>query len=538
MKSTKTLVRVIAVVMMLVLSAGILGCANSYNTNPIVAKVGGVKLDFNRFYTLYTNTDSSTNPYYSYMQYGAITREQYADYIIDQLVAYGVQLDQVNIQNITLDSEEEAKLQQDVEDYIKESAISNYSSEIDSAITDEAKKAEACMEKLYEALANNNRKYDDYRKDIENSLRESALIEKLRKVNIGEVTVTNDDLKAYVEEKSTVPDVANFMSAWQSFVARNTEAAPLVMPHPEKGVEDDPETTDKDETVEADPNNAFFTVQHLLMKFSTEASGDDANDLPAYAEKDQNLIAKMTSFESGIAELTTEQFLEKCHDKEMCDDPGMLHPAYQYFGYIMQTELISQYYEGFGIAAMKLKYGHDWEEPEKNDATTTAEDAEKKPVEIEYFTLADGAEVAKVYTKAGIHYIIVNPNDCFSMYDDDGYLMFPLYDGDELVTDSEGIVTVKGHMTQEQLDAMNAIYANVQVDDTSDDESAENAKDIDVDTEEEEVEPVTAKSIYDYFSATKKSLVESDIYTEKFNAWKENTKVTVYRNIIKPFIKG
>ena len=538
MKSTKTLVRVIAVVMMLVLSAGILGCANSYNTNPIVAKVGGVKLDFNRFYTLYSNTDSSTNPYYSYMQYGAITREQYADYIIDQLVAYGVQLDQVNVQNITLDSEEEAKLQQDVDDHIRESAISNYASEIDATITDEAAKAEACMQVLKDTLKKNNRKFEDYRKDIEESLRESALIEKLRKINIGEVVVSNDDLKAYVEEKTSVPTVANFMSAWQSFVARNSEAAPLAMPHPEKAVEDDPETTDKDETVEADPTNAFFTVQHLLMKFSTEASGDDANDLPAYAEKDQNLYAKMTSFENGITELTSEQFLEKCHDKEMCDDPGMLHPAYQYFGYIMQTELISQYYEGFGVAAMKLMYGHDWEEPAKSDATTTADEAETKPVDIEYFTLADGVEIAKVYTKAGVHYIIVNPNDCFSMYDEDGYLMFPLYDGDELVTDSEGIVTVKGHMTQEQLDAMNAIYAHVQKDDTSDDTDDEAAKDVDVDTEEEEVEPVTAKSIYDYYIATKKSLVESDIYTEKFNAWKENTKITVYRNIIKPFIKS
>lgn len=547
MKSTKTLVRVLAIVMALVLSASLFGCVNSYNTNPIVAKVGGVKLDFNRFYTLYTNSDSSTNPYYSYMQYGAMSKEDYADAIIEQLVAYGVQLDQVNVQNITLDEEEEAKLQQDVEDYIKDAAVSSYSKDLDASITDEAAKAEACIAKLKEELANNNRKYEDYRKDIENSLRESALVQKLRDVNIGEVTVTNDDVKAYIEENTDEKaTVSTFRSAWQSFVARNTDGAPLFMPHPERAVEDDPETADKDETVEADDANAFFTVQHLLMKFTTEASGDDAKDLPAYAEKDQNLKAKMESFEGEIGSLTAEQFLEKCHDKELCDDPGMLHPAYQYFGYLMQTQLIDSYYEGFGLAAMKLMYGHDWEAPKKdNDTTSTVatEDpnAEDDSADIEYFTLADGTEIAKVFTNAGVHYIIVNPNDCFAMYDEDGFLMQPLYDGDELVTDSEGIVTVKGHMTQEQLDAMNAVYANVQVDNTADEEEDDSKVKDPTDTEDNEdepVEPLTAKTVYEFYKNAKKTAVENEIYSNKFTEWKDNTKVTVYRNIIKPFIKG
>lgn len=541
MKSKKTIVRVLAAIMVLALAAGLAGCMSSYNNNPIVAKVGNVKLDFNRFYTLYSNTDSNTNPYYSYMQYGAMSREQYADYIIDQLVAYGLQLDQVSIQNITLDEEEEAKLLEDVEEQIKTNAVNTYGSEIDASITDEAAKADAAIEKLKETLKANGSSFEQYKKDVEKSLRESALIEKLRKVNIGEVTVSNDDVKSYFDEKATSVSVTSFRNSFQNFVSRANDAAPLFMPHPERAVEDDPETEDKDETVEADETNAFFSVQHLLMKFANEAAGEDAKDLAAYADKDQNLHARIEEFERRIPELTKEQFLEMCHDKEQCDDPGMQHPANMYFGYLMQTELIDSYYAGFGYACMKLRYGEDWEpkkeEPADAEATQAPDETEDEGYDVEFFTLADGTKIAKVFTTYGAHYIIINDNDCFGMFDDDGYLMVPLYDGDELVKDDEGIVTAKGHMTQEQFDAMNAILENVKANVADVDEDSK-VKDPDALEDDEEEVVVDCKFIYDFISNAKKTDVENEIYKGKLDEWKENTKISVYRNIIKPFIKG
>jgi hypothetical protein len=43
--------------------ASMFGCISSYKTNPMIAKVGNVKLDLNQYLTLYNNTDSSTNMY-------------------------------------------------------------------------------------------------------------------------------------------------------------------------------------------------------------------------------------------------------------------------------------------------------------------------------------------------------------------------------------------------------------------------------------------------------------------------------------------
>ena len=148
MKSKKTIVRIIAVVMLSAMIAGVVGCNASYNTNPKVMKVGSVDIDFARFATLYNNTDSSSNPYYQYLQYGMITREQYANYIIEDLTNYGVQMDQIKVQNITLDETEEADLQKEIDDNIKDYAVKNYGSKVDSSIKEADAKAEAAIELL------------------------------------------------------------------------------------------------------------------------------------------------------------------------------------------------------------------------------------------------------------------------------------------------------------------------------------------------------------------------------------------------------
>ena len=549
MKSKKSIVRILAVILAAVLSAGMFGCINSYNNNPIVAKVGGVELDLNRFYSLYNNTDTNSNPYYAYMQYGAITREQYANYIIEDLVNYGVQLDQVEKQNITLDSEEEAKLQEDVDNNIKEYAVSTYGSKVDASITDEDAKAAAALELLKKELTDNGASFEDYRKSIEESLRKTAQIDKLRKIAIGEFEVTVDDIKKYYEENSNAVTVSSFNSAFQSFISAASTTIPLFMPHPEKEVEDDPETTDKDEHKDADPTAAIFSVQHLLMKFATEATDEDAKDLKAYAEKDEKIVTRMNELEASLSGLTVQQFIEKCHDKELCDDPGMLQPSYQYFGYMMQKDLISSYYDGFGYASMKLRFGHDWEPAVDSDKTadasaTEAPAEEPKDYGVEFLPLADG-EVAKVYTKAGVHYIVLNPNsDCYDMYDDEGYFMVPVYENDELVKEGNDIKTVNGTMTQAQFDLINKILENVKENIEIKDDDAENKTNEDSeepennDEEEEEEKVFDLKSVFDNLFDAKKAQIESERYAAAFKEWKDSTKIKVYRNILKPFIKG
>lgn len=550
MKLNKSVVRIIAVLLVAVMAAGAAGCVKSYRTNPVVAKVGSVKLDFNQYMTLFNNTDST---YYQLLSYGYISGEQYADYILNDLITYGIQLDQVKVQNITLNEEEEAKLQSDVDNEIKSYLESNYASKIDSGITDATEKYNAMLDLLKKDLKDQKSNFDTYRKGIEDALRNTALIEKLKNITVADVNVTNDDVKKYYEDNAKKDiTVSSFNSSWQSFITQAAKLPPLFMPHPEKAVEDDPETTDKDESKAAEEDAAIFSVQHLLMKFK-ETAGDSVTDLNAYAAEDADLIAKMNDFEETLTTLTTEQFLEKCHDKSICDDPGMLQPSYQYFGYMMQKSIIDSYYAGFGYAAMKLHFGEDWEPETENDDSKTTDKPTIPDYMVKFYDLADGGKVAKVLTKAGIHYIIVNPNDCFGIYDDEGNLMLPLYEGDELVKDGEGIVTATGHMTQAQLDNMNKILVNCQArieikDDEEntgdtetadgDNEDADTEDNTEDDTETEEKVVYTAKTLYDYCNETKLSAMQAEVFTQKIKEWGENTKIKTNKSLLKTLYKG
>ena len=541
MKLNKSVVRILAVLLVAVMAAGAAGCAKSYRTNPVVAKVGSVSLDFNQYMTLFNNTDST---YYQLLSYGYITGEQYSNYILNDLITYGVQLDQVKVQNITLDAEEEAKLQEDVDNEIKTYLNDSYASKIDSSITDATEKYNAMMDLLKKDLKKEKTTFEKYRKGIEDALRNTALIEKLKDLTIKDVTINNDDVKKYFED-NTKKDitVSSFNSSWQSFITQSAKLPPLYMPQPEKAVEDDPETEDKDESKAAEPDAAIFSVQHLLMKFATEPGKDDT-DLVTFLAQDEELTAKMKDFENTLTTLTTEQFLEKCHDKSICDDPGMLQPSLQYFGYMMQKSLIDSYYAGFGYASMKLRFGEEWKSENESDKTSTAGDKPEIPdYMVWYFDLADGGKVAKVLTNAGIHYIIVNPNDCYGIYDDEGYLMLPMYEGDELVKDGEGIVTATGHMTQAQLDNMNKILENVKatIEIKDDDETSKDNENDDNKTTEEEPEEeviVTAKSLYDYCNETKLEAMKAELYTQKVKEWGENTKIKTNKSLLKTLYKG
>lgn len=545
MKRKNAVVRILAVLLTVIMVASLSACVNSYNNNPTVAKVGNQKLGINQYATLFNNSDTSSNIYYAYLQYGMINLEQYADYILDDLVNYGVQLDQVEVQGITLDSEEEAKLQQDVDDKIKEYCNTNYADKIDSAITDEAAKYEAELELLKADLKNAKTNFDTYRKSVEDSLRQNALLTKLREINVADVSASKEDIAKYFEENAkTDVTMANFRTNFSNYFNGDSEAIPFVIPHPERAVEDDPETTDKDEAQEANPYGEIFSVLHLLLMFK-EAAGDDVTDLAAYAADDEEFLKKVEDFEATIPGLTKEQFLQNCFDKDLCEDPGMQQKAYQYFGYMMQESIIDSYYPGFGYASMKLKYGDAWtpKAAETDSADTTAE--EPKEYEVTMFDLADGTKIAKVLTKAGAHYIILNENDWAAMYDDDGFLMVPVYENDELVTDGEGVVTLTGHMTQAQLDAMNEILSHVgpteeEPDETEQKEDAEEPEDTEdtEDTEEDAKEPITAKTIFEYCRKAKQAAMETEAFNTKFKEWKENTKITVHKNLIKSFYKG
>ena len=158
MKPTKAIVRIIAVMATLAILFSFSGCIKSYNNDPTVVKCGSEKLGLQRFMSIFQNSD-----YYQYYQQGYIDSKTYADYVINELTSYGVQLDQAKKQGITLTAEEEQKLQDDVDSQLKEYLDSTYAKSIDSAITDATEKYNAEMEKFVEDLKAAGSSFKKYR---------------------------------------------------------------------------------------------------------------------------------------------------------------------------------------------------------------------------------------------------------------------------------------------------------------------------------------------------------------------------------------
>ena len=114
----------------------------------------------------------------------------------------------------------------------------------------------------------------------------------------------------------------------------------------------------------------------------------------------------------------------------LADAPG----GYKEHGYIMNENLLSKYFDGFGAAACLLFYGDDWKIPVESaspapdatdapatdapatDAPTTDKpaDGETDPVKkygIKIYTTTDGQKIAEVTTKTsggGVHFIFIN----------------------------------------------------------------------------------------------------------------------------------
>ncbi len=393
----KFFVKMVAIVMAAAIIASAVACSAT-NNNPSLGKIGRVNIDFARYQSLY-------NQYRSYSS--SIGGATLNSLIKNQLIIYGVTLNHCYEIGLELDADEEAELQNRINEQIDD-AIKNYS--VDDSITDEDAIREAKLEKFKAALKKNGGSYDKYVKSLEADLRESMLMEKLKDQVYAEVSVTDEDVLKYVEEqtdkdektytgkdekgndKTDAKPLDDFYTAYSKFLA-DTGMIPLYNPE------------------------GMFGVKHLLVKFTNadEVAKDNTIEGTFDSEKEADLKAIRDALKEGNS--TTLSDFEKLI-AEHGEDPGMKEneaadgeePAinrYLMYGYLMNEEYISKYYDGFGYAAMKLYAGHDWEPKEKSDAETTANEEEPKTYNVKYYTLSDGTEIAEVATNTGIHFIYI-----------------------------------------------------------------------------------------------------------------------------------
>ena len=367
------------------------------------------------------------------------------------------------------------------------------------------------MELFVKDLKANGTSLKAYRADLEESIRNSALVNKLRDSVVGDITVNDDDVKSYFNDNmSTTTAISTFNSNFSSFISGSSSTIPSYMP-----IVKAEEPAEGEEAKEPNPYDELFSVLHLLVKFET-APEDDVTDLAAYAAEDSQLTKTMQLVEEQIPNITAEQFInDYCFSTSFCEDPGMDNECYQYFGYIMSEALIDSYYEGFGEAAMKLKYP-DWE-PKAEEETSETETEEKAEVDhnITPFTLSDGTQIMRVFSGAGVHYVILNPNNWNAMYDEEGKLQVVLYDGENPVKEGDAYKTINGTVTEEQFNAMQEAFSHVG------------------DKKAEDFVASTCKTIYDYFKDAALTAAQNTAYNAKFTEWKDATKIKINESILK-----
>lgn len=384
-----SLSKLIAIVLVTAMIASMCACSAT-NNNPIIGTIGKVKIDFSKYQSLYQQ-------YATYIYSDTSNSIDFNDLIKEQLITYGVTLNQCYELGIELDEEDEKELQNRINESIEE-AIATYASQVDESITDEDAIYEAKLNLFKEALRSGGSSYDKYLEGLETDHREAILMEKLKDQVYAEVSITNEEVKAYFEEQvekdaEAYDDehIENFYNAYKSYID-GSGIIPFYNP------------------------NDVFGVKHLLLKYTN--SDEVSDDVPGEFNTEDK--ATLDSIYEAIKEgntTTLEEF--EALIEEHGDDPGMEEEGYMKHGYIMHEELMDKYYGGFSYAAMKLYAGHDWEPPvEEEDPDSTPDptsdfaptDEEPVTYDVEYFTInteSDPVEIAVVETDLGFHFIYI-----------------------------------------------------------------------------------------------------------------------------------
>lgn len=421
MMNKKVFVKLIALLMAAAMLLGVCACSATDN-NPTIGKIGKVKIKLSQYQQIYQQ--------YSYY---AKSMDDFNGFIKNQLITYGVTLNKCY--ELGLDKEiSQDELQKNVDAKLDQ-AIASY--KVDASITDEAAIRENKLEQFKAALKKQGTSYKAYMKSLKQSELESMMMEMLQEKIYSEVQFDASAFEKYISENtlsqrdSYGKDVSAFMTAYNSYIS-GSGMIPLYTP------------------------NDMFTVKHLLVQYDNSDKVSDTVEGVFTDEQNKKLDEIRKALESGIS---LDEFVDKyvtngdyqsdtvfvsaTPDPSATPNPDATPEptadpdspgGYKEHGYIMNENLLSKYFDGFGAAACLLFYGDDWKIPAESaspapdatdapatdapatDAPTTDKpaDGETDPVKkygIKIYTTTDGQKIAEVTTKTsggGVHFIFIN----------------------------------------------------------------------------------------------------------------------------------
>lgn len=407
----KVFVKLIALLMAAAMLLGVCACSATDN-NPTIGKIGKVKITLSQYQQIYQQ--------YSYY---AKSMDDFNGFIKNQLITYGVTLNKCY--ELGLDKEiSQDELQKNVDAKLDQ-AIASY--KVDASITDEAAIRENKLDQFKAALKKQGTSYKAYMKSLKQSELESMMMEMLQEKIYSEVQFDASAFEKYISENtlsqrdSYGKDVSAFMTAYNSYIS-GSGMIPLYTP------------------------NDMFTVKHLLVQYDNSDKVSDTVEGVFTDEQNKKLDEIRKALESGIS---LDEFVDKyvtngdyqsdtvfvsaTPDPSATPNPDATPEptadpdspgGYKEHGYIMNENLLSKYFDGFGAAACLLFYGDDWKipvesaspAPDATDAPTTDKpaDDETDPVKkygIKIYTTTDGQKIAEVTTKTsggGVHFIFIN----------------------------------------------------------------------------------------------------------------------------------
>lgn len=364
MMNKKVFVKLIALLMAAAMLLGVCACSATDN-NPTIGKIGKVKITLSQYQQIYQQ--------YSYY---AKSMDDFNGFIKNQLITYGVTLNKCY--ELGLDKEiSQDELQKNVDAKLNQ-AIASY--KVDASITDEAAIRENKLEQFKAALKKQGTSYKAYMKSLKQSELESMMMEMLQEKIYSEVQFDASAFEKYISENTLSQrdnygkDVSAFMTAYNSYIS-GSGMIPLYTP--------------KD----------MFTVKHLLVQYDNSDKVSDTVEGVFTDEQNKKLDEIRKALESGIS---LDEFVDKyvtngdyqsdtvfvsaTPDPSATPNPDATPEptadpdspgGYKEHGYIMNENLLSKYFDGFGAAACLLFYGDDWKIPV--ESASPAPDATDAP---------------------------------------------------------------------------------------------------------------------------------------------------------------
>ena len=364
MMNKKVFVKLIALLMAAAMLLGVCACSATDN-NPTIGKIGKVKIKLSQYQQIYQQ--------YSYY---AKSMDDFNGFIKNQLITYGVTLNKCY--ELGLDKEiSQDELQKNVDAKLDQ-AIASY--KVDASITDEAAIRENKLEQFKAALKKQGTSYKAYMKSLKQSELESMMMEMLQEKIYSEVQFDASAFEKYISENtlsqrdSYGKDVSAFMTAYNSYIS-GSGMIPLYTP------------------------NDMFTVKHLLVQYDNSDKVSDTVEGVFTDEQNKKLDEIRKALENGIS---LDEFVDKyvtngdyqsdtvfvsaTPDPSATPNPDATPEptadpdspgGYKEHGYIMNENLLSKYFDGFGAAACLLFYGDDWKIPA--ESASPAPDATDAP---------------------------------------------------------------------------------------------------------------------------------------------------------------